>query len=632
MGNASPTTIEFAESLHVTGRYESEVQTDYTGHVVSRERRVMDQATFLGSVRFTDGDTKLNADSMTMKFSPTAHATRGQTIEKVKAVGHVHMVHAEDELTCREVELEMTIDGQGRAVPRVATALGDVEAVQQTRTIQARDKLVVTFEMINPSPPPFDSAKAFAEAVVTGELDTLDAIANRPNDAKPPQPRIGVRRLEAAGQVIIADPAQGLRIRAERLVCDVVDGQTITTAHVQGTEDHPCTVELESFTVTGRTIRIDARDQWADVPGPGRLSFLSYKDLDGRRLAEAIPIVITWTDWMKYRGRENRAVFVGSVHATSRTTTTFDCDRLEIEFDDVPEADPVRDRTIFEDVAGRDDPSEKPKGLRFAGTRFGKEPARILATGHAVALTSEIDPDTGRMISRVRIEGPVLSVNLRHDVSKMLIEGPGSLLVEDNRPVTDAATDASTSQPGLFGFDQANGASNTLIRWQTEMIYDFSIDQLRFEGDVQMKHFSGAELLKIRGAVAADTSTLPPGRATLMNCDVLAIDFLDRSEAASKKRVRRMGRLSAGRLAQFEASGHVVLQDRGQGLSLTAGRLVYLRDRALLSVYGSLGRKMQIVIQREGQLPIQASGTHLFYNLKTQRIEGIAAPTFQSRQ
>lgn len=632
MARESASTIAFAESLHATGHYENESRTDYTGHVLSRERRVMDQATFLGTVRFADGDTKLDADSMALRFSPASHATRGQTIEQMNAVGHVHMVHAEDELTCREVELEMTINGEGHAVPRVATALGDIEAVQQTRTIRAHDKLVVTFEMINPSPPPIDIAAAFAKAVASGDIGAFSALANRPKDVAPPKPRIGVRRLEAAGQVIVADPAQGLKIRAERLLCDVVDGQTITTAHVEGSEDHPCTVELESFTVTGRTIRVDARDQWADVPGAGRLSFLSYKDLDGRRLAKAIPIVITWTDWMKYRGRENRAVFVGSVHATSETTTTFDCQRLEIEFDDAPETDPSRDRTIFEDVATHEEPSDKPLGLKLAATRFSKEPARILATGQAIALTSQFDPDTGRMTSRVRIEGPILSVNLRHDVSKMLIEGPGSLLVEDNRPVDEVLADASASQDGLFGFDKTDGASNTLIQWQTEMIYDFSIDQLRFEGKVQMKHFSGAELMRIRGAVGADTSTLPPGRATLMNCDVLAIDFLDRSKETSKKRARRMGRLSARSLAQFEATGHVVLQDRGQHLSLTAGRLVYLRDRALLSVYGSLERKMQIVIQREGQLPMQASGTHLFYNLKTRRIEGIAAPSFKSRQ
>ena len=43
------------------------------------------------------------------------------------------------------------------------------------------------------------------------------------------------------------------------------------------------------------------------------------------------------------------------------------------------------------------------------------------------------DPQTGKLQSRSRISGPKLTVDLRPEVSKMLIEGTGYLQLEDFR-------------------------------------------------------------------------------------------------------------------------------------------------------------------------------------------------------
>ncbi|MCH7871872.1 MAG: hypothetical protein IID33_09245 [Planctomycetes bacterium] len=129
-------------------------------------------------------------------------------------------------------------------------------------------------------------------------------------------------------------------------------------------------------------------------------------------------------------------------------------------------------------------------------------------------------------------------MNLRADVSKAQIEGPGTLLIEDYRaPVTLAAY---TAQPpgGLFAIDERSGSSNTLIEWTTLMWYDFGIQQTRFEGKVRLKYFSGAELVRLRGGSTTDAARLPRGRATFLDADVLTIDFLDRkpgAEAASQR-------------------------------------------------------------------------------------------------
>ena len=160
------------------------------------------------------------------------------------------------------------------------------------------------------------------------------------------------------------------------------------------------------------------------------------------------------------------------------------------------------------------------------------------------------------------------------------------------------------------------------------MWYDFSNGQTWFEGDVSLKYFCGGELARIRGEPAAAGMERLPGRATFLTCDVLTVDFLDREERS--RRSRRMGRLSVDQLRQFQASGSVVLQDVSEGLSLTADRVVYWRDRNLLAVYGSERLSARIVTQKPAQLPNQVTVDRLFYDLNTGRME-MSKPTLTAR-
>jgi hypothetical protein len=140
---------------------------------------------------------------------------------------------------------------------------------------------------------------------------------------------------------------------------------------------------------------------------------------------------------------------------------------------------------------------------------------------------------------------------------------------------------------------------------------------------VSLKHFSGTELVRIRGGSTVDGDG-GSGRATFMTCNVLTVDFLDPDERlrrADRPKATRMGRLSAERLQQFQASGSVVLQDQSEGLSVTADRVVYWKDRNLLGVYGTPYHKAYIVQQKPGRLPTQASVERLFYRLGTQEME-----------
>ena len=432
---ADDTDVAFDGTLEVFGRIVADKRVDFTGTITTRELRILDQTKFTGGVRMRQDERRLSADTLTLDFAPSeGRHQRHQHIERMRGAGGVVLAEGSDQLICRELDTLLTVDARGKPVPLTATAVGEVAATQGERTIEARDKLIVDFELVSLPPPPFDLMKAYAAAAAAGEdVEQIDWEARRRAHEADSRPKAGVKRLQGFGGVRVVDPTQGLDLSAEELDCNVVNGREIEVATIKGAEGKPASVQLGSFTVTGQPVRLNVPDQWAEVPGPGHLTFRSYKDLDGRRLAEPIPIAVTWEEGMRYRGRENWASFAGNVHAASENETEFDCKKLVIEFDDVkPTVEgepPSADWWIFQDLADQlsREGQNKPGPLRDSAS-FSKEPAHIVATGGVTAKGADYDEVTGELKSRAQIRGPKLSVNLRQEVSKMLIEGPGDLL------------------------------------------------------------------------------------------------------------------------------------------------------------------------------------------------------------
>jgi lipopolysaccharide export system protein LptA len=625
--------IEFASELHATGRVVRKKSLDFTGTITAKEYRLLDHVTFAGRTMLHEGDTSLEADSLAVDFANRESWREiRQGIGRVVGAGQVVMTQGRDRLTCDKIDVTMGLEPDGSNAPRTAIASGDVVAIQGDRTLEARDRLIIDFERIvrratdkeaeaaprvwRPGPPAVARTTQAADSSSRGETAVV------------------ARRLRAFGGVTVFDPSQPLDISCDQLDCTISDGRQIESAVVTGADDRPATVRLDTFSVTGREVSLNVPDQWAEVPGRGRMTFQSRKDLDGRKVAEPIPIAVTWTEHMKYRGRENRAVFSGDVHATSEATTTFDCAQLLVEFEDATprEAQPPPAPKIawgLPSVLSRLLTGKRDASSRIPIKGFSKEPRYIEATGTAVAETAELDPSSGRMKSRARISGPKLSVHLRSELSKLLIEGPGNLQLEDFRPVASPAASktGSAERPGtdLFSADTDAGPSKTLIQWRDRMWYDFAIDQTLFEGGVQLTHLSGEELEKVFGVAEGGASSGTPGRRTFLGCDALTVDFLDRTAGPRRSDDQRMGRLSSDRLRQFRALGTVVLRDEVERLSLTAEEIVYERPRKILLIHGTKQRKAQIIKQSSGRLPDQVSAERLFYNLATGQIEVVQA-------
>jgi len=635
--SGGPSTIEFRQSLEAQGRFVQRTSFALAGGLSSGEHRVLDRATFHGGVKLHENDTSVEADELTAEFRETSGTfDRHDRVERVTARGQVKMVREDDLVTGRQIDVVFTPDSQGRAVPTTAVVIGDVVAEQGERIIRAREKLMVEFAAAAQATPPFDVEHARAQALQQG-LDpaAIDWDARRREHENRRRSQVTARRIQGTGEVSVIDPRQSLTLSAEEFDCSVSDGREIETAVLTGRADRPADVRLDTFSVQGHIIHLNVPDQWMEVPGAGRLSFVSKKDLDGRKLSDPVLITVEWSDWMKYQGRENRAVFAGRVHASGGSDATFDCPQMVIEFQDVPP--PTRDTKPELDWWVLQEAVDRLSGRKAADRaapapireRFAKEPAAILATGGVVARVAQRQLGSGILQSRSRISGPKLSMNLRDEASKLLIEGPGNLLLEDFRP-TQFSDSAPPARDGLFGIQMGSGESKTLIEWQELMWYDFSISQTRFEGDVELKHFSGAELQRLVQTAVSDKTDSAPGRSTFLACRLLTVDFQRGTDGAGVQDNNRMGGLSADRLRQFQAAGSVRLQDQMEGLWVAAETILYDKERSLLSVYGGGQNKAQIVIQKPSAFPQTHSASRFFYNLTTHAVEG-SEPNFAGR-
>ncbi len=649
-----PANIDFANGLKAVGRVLKKATLDFTGSITTREYRLLDRVTFGGRTTLRQDDTELQADRIEVDFSVTEN-WRGvqQTIDHVIGTGNVLMTQADDRLTCDKMDIAMGAGSDGNAVITSATAMGFVSAIQGDRALQASEKLIVDFGAL-PATDVVKVADTTPASSIPGSSSTAAGSSLKFSSAAAP------RRLRAFGEVSVIDPSQSLDLTCEQLDCTIALGKDIESAVLAGLPDRPASVNLDTFSVTGKDITLDVLNEWAEVPGQGRMTIQSQKDLDGRKVAQPIPIAITWTAGMKYRGRENRAIFSGKVHASSQATTTFDCDdNLLVEFEDAP-AVPAKSRrspihwgvaaplgAAAQALDAHLGPQLEKWGVRvplnafLPGAQstahsvlrgFTKEPRYIEATGNAVAQTADLHPVSGFLKSRARISGPKLSLHLRSELSKMLIEGPGDLLLEDFQAAKPAESSTPQSRRADLFSDQSDaGPSKTLIKWRDRMWYDFGIDQTLFEGAVHLTHLSGIELDKVFGVPQGGTPSTAKGRRTFLASDALTVDFTDAPRSARRDVDQRMGRISSDRLRRFRAHGNVVLREEVDQFSLHAEDVTYERPRKTLMILGAAPRKAQLTRQRPGKLPDQMAAERIFYNLETGKIQ-ISRPEVKTGQ
>ncbi len=592
--------IRFQSGVDVVFAVADVVKVDpLTGRSVEKKRQYLERATFFGRVVMRQGGDSISGERVEIKLGPPRkEGTFADNIESLTAEGGVSLRHGAELVRCERIEIELGLDQAGRIAPRQAWAYTNVSATQGDRSITADEKMIVELGSFLVPREPWDPGKARAEAVRRNvDPDTVDWEKQRAKYESRERYTPGLQRVQAVGNVKVRDPGRRLKVDAVTLDCTFAEGQEINRARVVGSETARAYVEIDDFSITGREVYLDVPGESAEVPAAGRMTFVSDRDLDGREVDEPIPVAITWSESMRYRGLRNRATFTGKVRAAT-AESIFDCGELVVDF---AEASPEqgdsgtgpgapdrfgRDWWVFTPVYawvvsgdGQADP--------MLGREFNKEPIYLLATGGAVAETTRVEQETGRVLSRGHIEGPRLLVDLRSEI--LTVEGAGNLLIEDYELPTGSGQKLADRRTPFGGLG-VGSPSQTFITWSRQMSYYFGNQAAIFEKGVEMVHRSGAAILKGRevlGPAAAMSAEgkADQGRSASLSCGQLLVQFRDRKQPG-RDRLRRegAGSMSGFDLSQFEAKQAVHFQSDDR--VLLAEQVTFDAGRNILTIWG----------------------------------------------
>ena len=622
--------VRFAQELTATLEKTIREQADEaSGQTLVIEDEYLRSARFLGEVVMSQDEDSIAGDEVVMKFVPRdGQRPGGVEIEHLTASGNVRMAHGPDRITCGAIDVEVAPDERGRFSPRHARAEGGVMASRDDRQISASQAMLVDLRLYERPRPPFDMTRARAKAMAGGvDPDTVDWDQERVRYEQEKAYEPGLKRLQAFGDVIVRDPKQGLNVSAAVLDCTFTDEgqsdrpQQIDKARVSGDPDgSPASVEIGEFAIQGRLIDVDAATgrQFAQVPGAGRLTFKSRTDLDGRDLETPIPIAVTWTEQMEFRGEANRATFVGGVHAASEGSA-LDCRHLTVGFEDIaPEAQapPTGDKWwIFTPLVDRRDSGRNDVGL--AGPRMAKRAVYLSATGGAVAVTSNTDESGATPTNRARLSGEQIDLDLKRKLAT--IDAAGKLLIEDYKARTGAST-GPAGRTNPFGVLGGNEPSQTYLEWAGSMSYDFRYQTANFDRDVLMRHCTGSRMVlgdRLAPGAAFDKpveAAEGKGRDAVLRCKSLFIQFKREAKEGTEARPG-LGSLSGFALDKFQAESNVYFVD--SGVSVTAARITYDQDKTLLSIFGN---PAQVIDERSTRM-VSWRGPRIYWDRARNIIE-----------
>jgi len=653
-----------------------------TGREVTKQREYIKEAAFRGQVRMKQGDQHISADEivMTMGLPDGAKGFVGPILA-VRAADGVTLNHQDSEIRSERLSVTMAVDESGRNVPKSATAYGNVLAKQGERHIRAKDLLSVEIgETRQPTPttqttrpgglPELDPdrlAKVKVLAAMKGiqpeEIDELlrtkgldvaalkafarskkidpDVVTKLIEPAKA-RPRLAITEMHAFGDVVADDPKQKLGVEAEELHCTLPDGKTIDRATVIAKPSDQARAELGDYVVHGHRIEIDLEREFAEVPDKGWLRFRSRQGLDGRRLDRPVPTKVEWSKQMRLEGKRNVGLFVGDVIASSEASR-LECDRLKIDFEDLPpaESDKKKEKAaksrwefVGQWLSSRSRSGSEPDegALR---RRINKKPIAALAEGNVVVVSSVFDKEQAkRLLSRLRIAGPKLSVDLQRE--QLDVIGSGSLLIEDYRLPSSARQPAmrrpSRPKDPLLGDLGGRGPSQTVFTWANSMTYFLANNLAVLDRSVSMVHLSGSAMVMAKDmarAMNVDISKLRmKGRKAALTCDNLTVEFL-RSNQSSKGSTP-FDPAGAAELKRLIATGNIYLEDAGR--SVVGEELNYRRDTNQITVTSSPGNEARLFLEdaKSGRMSFYL-GPLIRLNRNSGDIHAPGARVFHSR-
>lgn len=608
------------------------VINDATGMAEEKNREFLRRAWFHGEVSIRQGEDSLTGDEVAVTFgAPMSGEDVADHISHLSMTGNVRLVRGDDVLAGDRLEVQMALAPDGRSLPSIVDAAGDVLAKQEAREIRA-DKMLVHMTALPGKP-----------------RTAPDGKTTIPGKSRP-----GIETVDATGRVLVRDPGQNLKIsRARSLKARMRNGNELAWASIlSGTPGRFARTRYGDVALHGERIEIDMTRQSIEVPGPGESFMRTTEDFGGRKLSEPTIVRTKWSDRMQFHLERNYGVFLGDI--VSRTDNfTMKCDKLTVRFAKAPPAAPrekekeisplrlladVRREaamasTFFSPgavvgyaatrllyglpqgrVLGRYAPSlggdSEGATIEYAaisGER--KKPVYVVAEGHAEAISTEHAPRSGlrlrgRLLSRARIAADQIAVDL--NAQQMNIPCKGTLLLEDYQfdpRARQAQAMASRSASPMMSSLRSDGPSQTAVTWQNSMDYFVDRNLVVFDRDVTMMHRSGREMVmqgELATAMGVDPDQLlriGKGRIATLRCGNLLLEFKTQKTEKSDGQRSPTDAVRSTDLQRLIARQAVHMRENTR--SLTGEHLQYLADIGEIRVEGGPGFEATIMDEEE---------------------------------
>ena len=509
-----------------------------------------------------------------------------QYIEKADFKGAVELLSgkSDEEIHCDNLSVWMTKANE----PARAFASGHVFAKQPARDIEA-DEVTLFFEP-----------------------GAVDAVTGKRADPEP-------TRMEANGRVRVTgqENQKGFVAIADTMVA--TSDPLKQTAVLTG---RPASVSQgidKSISGDKVNFEMDETGLTASVQGKGTMQFLTNRDLSGEKIDKSIPVVIGWSDGMKYSDARRAADFSGAV-ALNSGLSKLNCRDMTVYFESPMAASQPTTQTA-KTASAR-------KGFRTLAVGMGdigSDKIRLIDAGKDVVLTNTWVDEQNLVLQRVWME----SQKLTYDVQAQFVRatGPGKFYAEDHRPGNEkdkAKADKKGQADAIGGLERP---WQTIFDWSTEMLFSQANRTVQMHGNVGMVHLSGKQMITQKDIKTPPVSTMPEGRNARLRCDSLFAVFSEAAKeeqpakaakeeqapkAASAPPAQGVANPRLGSLESFQAIGGVNLIDGT--LNIICQRLEYDRPTETATVWGSL----------PGQPAKEAS--MFFTDAKTQRFQKESFP------
>jgi len=527
------------------------------------------------------------------------------------------------------------IEEKKQPLPHRLEAVGDVTVYSPELIVEQSEYLNIWFKDLPPGEPPMIEGPGQGPArdpalippplakgqEVPKKIDPVAPIAKKtPEKRSPPMIVRKARRLvawvnrvdgkndldkaHAEGDVVIhQDPANETEKGID------ITGHTVDVEHhlegnklvVAGTEQSVGVVHFDKVSIMADDIKIDQRDNSANVKGAGSMRLLSQSDLKGEKLAKPTYIDIYWSHAMDLDGPIQSVRYEGSVTAKQNDATVL-CETMQVWLDRplyLNQNDRAKD--IAANPGKKGEPRPSPKIVKVLCDQQvadgAKKPAKLLPVS-----VEDMEKAGATLIRYQNIQGR--EVEMDNVLNKMISIGPGTVRIwqagskdplgdPKEKPKLKKKGDDNEMKYTFVSFDQRMTAYNNIPK---RAIFRSNVEVVHMPSDTHEAKFDIAKL---------------PEHAVHLKCEKeLEIT------TQTRKSIDANGKPIEIKWQEMKAEGNVRV--RGEDYEGWAGVVTYTEEKSLLVFTGTPSNPATLSrVEIKGGERKTFRGEKITYNVKT---------------